>query len=99
MASRPRAKAATWWTSRFTEEQIVRTQGGGGARKVQDVRHKHGVRKHTFYGWKAQYGGCRSSDAARQDSRRNRGWDVPFAYGSRWNSSDGTQRNSSFCVS
>jgi transposase-like protein len=69
--------------SRFTEEQIVgvlkETEAG---RKVQDVCRKHGISEHTFYRWKAKYGGLEISDARRDFGEAGAGdeaWVESFA--------------------
>ena len=52
--------------SRFTEEQIIGIlkEALAGA-KVSDLVRKHGISEHTFYRWKAKYGGMEVSDARR----------------------------------
>jgi putative transposase len=52
--------------SRFTEEQIIGIlkEALAGA-KVGDLVRKHGISEHTFYRWKAKYGGMEVSDARR----------------------------------
>lgn len=52
--------------SRFTEEQTIAIlkQAESGA-KVLDVCRQHGVSAHTFYRWRAKYGGMEASDARR----------------------------------
>jgi len=52
--------------SRFTEEQIIGIlkEALAGA-KVSDLVCKHGISEHTFYRWKAKYGGMEVSDARR----------------------------------
>ena len=51
--------------SRFTEEQIIAAlkEHDAGAR-VRDLR-KLGVTEHTFYRWRAKYGGMEVSDAKK----------------------------------
>ena len=52
--------------SRFTTEQIIgmlkEHQAGV---KVPDLARKHGISAHTFYRWKAKYGGMEVSEAQR----------------------------------
>ena len=44
--------------SRHTEaEMIAALKQVDAGRKVEDVAREVGVSKHTFYGWKANYGG------------------------------------------
>ena len=52
--------------SRFTEEQIfgVLKEALAGV-KVGDLVRKHGISEHTFYRWKAKYGGMDVSEARR----------------------------------
>ena len=52
--------------SRFTEEQIIGVlkEALAGV-KVGDLVRKHGISEHTFYRWKAKYGGMEVSDARR----------------------------------
>jgi len=52
--------------SRFTEEQIIGVlkEALAGV-KVSDLVRKHGVSEHTFYRWKAKYGGMEVSEAKR----------------------------------
>ena len=52
--------------SRFTDEQILAILHEGEAgRKVDDLCRQHGVAKHTYYRWKAKYGGMEVSDAKK----------------------------------
>jgi putative transposase len=52
--------------SRFTEEQIIGIlkEAEAGVKPGELVR-KHGISVHTFYRWKAKYGGMEVSDARR----------------------------------
>jgi putative transposase len=52
--------------SRFTEEQIIGVlkEALAGV-KVSDLVRKHGISEHTFYRWKAKYGGMEVSEAKR----------------------------------
>jgi putative transposase len=55
--------------SRFTEEQIVGVlKEAEAGLKVETVCRKHGISEHTFYRWKAKYGGLEVSDARRLKS-------------------------------
>jgi len=52
--------------SRFTEEQIIgalREHEAGG--KTTEICRKLGITTHTFYRWKATYGGMEVSHAKR----------------------------------
>ena len=52
--------------SRFTEEQIVGVlKEAAAGLKVETVCLKHGISEHTFYRWKAKYGGLEVSEARR----------------------------------
>ena len=52
--------------SKFTEAQIVgflkEVEAGG---KVAEVARRNGFSEHTFYRWKAKYGGMDSSEAKK----------------------------------
>ena len=52
--------------SRFTEEQIIAAlkEHEAGAR-VRDLSRKLGITEHTFYRWRAKYGGMEVSDARK----------------------------------
>ncbi len=53
-------------TSRYTEEQIVgilKESEAGLA--TAELCRKHGISEHTFYLWKAKYGGLEVSEAQR----------------------------------
>jgi putative transposase len=52
--------------SRFTEAQIIGVlkEADAGA-KPAELARKHGISEHTFYRWKAKYGGMTVSEAQR----------------------------------
>ena len=55
--------------SRFTEEQIVGVlKEAAAGLKVETVCRKHGISEHTFYRWKAKYGGLEVNEARRLKS-------------------------------
>jgi putative transposase len=52
--------------SRFSEEQIIGIlRAAESGQKVQDLVRKHGISEHTFYRWRAKYGGMEVSDAKK----------------------------------
>ncbi len=52
--------------SRFTEEQIIGVlKDALAGAKVAELVRKHGISEHTFYRWKAKYGGMEVSEARR----------------------------------
>ena len=52
--------------SRFTEEQILAILHEADAgRKVDELCRTHGVARHTYYRWKAKYGGLQLDEAKR----------------------------------
>jgi putative transposase len=52
--------------SRFTEEQIVGVlKAAQAGQKVADLCRKHGISEHTFYRWRAKYGGMEVGDAKK----------------------------------
>jgi len=52
--------------SQFTEEQILKILHEGEAgRKVDDLCRSHGIAKHTYYRWKAKFGGLQLPEAKR----------------------------------
>lgn len=51
---------------RHTEEQILGIlHEAVSGRKVEDLCRAHGIAKHTYYRWKAKFGGLQVSDAKR----------------------------------
>jgi len=52
--------------SRFSESQIVGIlkESDAGA-KTAELCRRHGIAPHTFYRWKAKYGGMSVSDVAK----------------------------------
>jgi putative transposase len=52
--------------SRFTEAQVIGIlkENEAGA-KAPELARKHGISEHTFYRWKAKYGGMTVSEAQR----------------------------------
>lgn len=52
--------------SRFTDEQIIGIlkEAEAGTTPMELCR-RHGISKHTFYAWKAKYGGLQVDEARR----------------------------------
>src|SRR5713101_9541762 len=52
--------------NRFSEEQIIGVlKAAEAGQKVGDLCRKHGISEHTFYRWRAKYGGMAVSDARK----------------------------------
>jgi putative transposase len=52
--------------SRFSEEQIIAVlKAAEAGQKVGDLCRKHGISEHTFYRWRAKYGGMDVNDARK----------------------------------
>ena len=52
--------------SRFTEEQIIAVlKAADSGQKITDLCRKHAISEHTFYRWRAKYGGLDVNDARR----------------------------------
>jgi putative transposase len=52
--------------SRFTTEQIIGVlKEHQAGLKAGELARKHGISEHTFYRWKAKYGGIEVSEAQR----------------------------------
>lgn len=56
--------ALTTWNERRRMETLLRLKGVSGG-KASDLARKHGISGHTFYRWKAKYGGMTVSEAQR----------------------------------
>ena len=55
--------------SRFTEEQIIAIlKAAQAGQKILDLCRKHGISEHTFYRWRAKFGGMDVSEARRLKS-------------------------------
>jgi putative transposase len=60
--------------SRFSEEQIIEIlRAAEIGQKVQDLVRKHGISEHTFYRWRAKYGG-NDGAALRDVAHPNEEW-------------------------
>ena len=52
--------------SRFSEEQIIAVlKAAESGQQVTDLCRKHGISEHTFYRWRAKYGGMDVNDARK----------------------------------
>jgi putative transposase len=52
--------------SRFSEEHVIQIlKAAEAGQKVADLVRKHGISEHTFYRWRAKYGGMDVSDAKK----------------------------------
>jgi putative transposase len=52
--------------SRFSEEQIIGiVKEGEAGKRVADICRRHGIHAHTYYRWKAKYGGMNVDEAKR----------------------------------
>ena len=52
--------------SRFSEEQIIAIlKSAEAGQKILDLCRKHGISEHTFYRWRAKFGGMTVSEAKR----------------------------------
>src|SRR3989304_3917763 len=52
--------------SRFTDEQIIGIlKEAEAGTKPMELCRRHGISKHTFYAWKAKYGGLQVDEARR----------------------------------
>lgn len=52
--------------SRFSEEQIIAIlKSAEAGQKILDLCRKHGISEHTFYRWRAKFGGMTVSDARK----------------------------------
>jgi len=51
---------------RFSEEQIIAVlKAAESGQQVTDLCRKHGISEHTFYRWRAKYGGMDVNDARK----------------------------------
>jgi putative transposase len=54
----PPRRGGSMWKSRCTEEPIIAVlKAAENGQKVTDLCRKHGISEHTFYPWRAKYGG------------------------------------------
>lgn len=58
--------------SRFTEEQIlaILAEADAGA-SSGEIARRHGIGRHTFFRWKAKYGGLHVDEARRLRQRED----------------------------
>jgi putative transposase len=60
-----------WWGGPDAEESIHKEQviavlkSAEAGQKVADLCRKHGISEHTFYRWRAKYGGMEVGDARK----------------------------------
>jgi putative transposase len=66
MALRAVSQEGSMRRSQFSEEQILSILHEGEAgRKVEDLCRTHGIARHTYYRWKAKFGGLQLDEAKR----------------------------------